>query len=622
MLSKLLINITVLTMLISCASTKSAKDQSYMTADPDKLTQKEVQDLNKKALEQVSNQLAELVEIAKKSSPEKQRFLANDMYLKASAAMMEGDYFTANIILEQLIKLDKDDAFLKRKYAISLIRTGDLEKSKIVLEKLFQDSKKKDEDIGLVLAGVYSSLGKAKEAIVVYKGILKRSPKSEEACLFLGKLYSIENKFNTAVKTLKRCEKRHKNNGVFSYNIGKFYIDKENLAKAERYFAKALKIQPDYAQAAMALGIVLEEKGKYKTAIKVYKKFLQKHPNNILILNRIVQSMFVTEQNKEVIPFALRLSDLESDNLNLKVKLGILYTENKDYEKALSIFRDILVQAPQSDKILYYIGAIYQEMNEYEKSVEYFAKVPDSSALYPDSSIQIANMLSSLAKNEYFASGKMTERHMDFVRYTRDKLYDLPTLKVEISVILANYYETVSLKEEALEALEEVADEQSFSDSHKYYLAALYELNGEFSQAVNLMTELVERDPKNAHAWNFIGYSMLERGEDLDKAYEYISKAVELSPEDGYILDSLGWYYYKKGKTNLALKKLLSAHKLVPEETSIHRHIAEVYLGMRKLDRAKKYLQTAMEHTKSNEDKQKLRQAIEELNQGRVPASF
>jgi tetratricopeptide (TPR) repeat protein len=58
----------------------------------------------------------------------------------------------------------------------------------------------------------------------------------------------------------------------------------------------------------MALGIVLEERGHFKSAIKVYKKFLGDHPNNILILNRIVQAMFVLEQHDKVIPYALRLS--------------------------------------------------------------------------------------------------------------------------------------------------------------------------------------------------------------------------------------------------------------------------------------------------------------------------
>jgi tetratricopeptide (TPR) repeat protein len=610
------------TLLMGCAS-QGVKDPTQMSvSEARQLTPEQLRKANEDAMSRVSDQLGQLVDIAKKSSPEKQVFLANDMYLKASAAMMEGDYFTANIILEQLIKLDPKEDYLKRKYAVSLIRTGELEKSKSYLEEIYTNSKKKDAEVGLVLAGVYSSLGDTKKSVGIYKHILKREPKNEDACVFLGKLYALDKKFNTAVKTLKRCEKRHPKNGIFSYNIGKLYIDKEQLKKSQIYFEKALKRQPDYAQAAMALGIVLEERGHFKSAIKVYKKFLGDHPNNILILNRIVQAMFVLEQHDKVIPYALRLSDLESDNLNLKVKLGILYTENNKYDKALSIFKDILIQAPKSDKILYYIGAIYQEKLDFEKSIEHFQKIQQDSPLYADSSIQIANMLSTLAKEDFYLTGKIKQKHMNFVRYTRDRLDDLPKLKVEISVIMASYYESVKLKSEALDVLTDVKDEVAFGDNHKYYLASLYEANGDFSESVDIMMELVEKDPKNAHAWNFLGYSLLERGEDMDKAYSYIKKAVDLSPKDGYILDSLGWYYYKTGNTKKALSKLLAAHKIVPDETSILKHLAEVYLKMQKPDDAKKFLKTAIQNTPSPDDKKRLEKALEDIESGRLPASF
>ena len=95
-----------------------------------------------------------------------------------------------------------------------------------------------------------------------------------------------------------------------------------------------------------------------------------------------------------------------------------------------------------------------------------------------------------------------------------------------------------------------------------------------------------------------------------------------MSPKDGYILDSLGWYYFKKGDTNKALKKLLTAHKMVPDETSILKHLAEVYLKLQKYDTAKNFLQTAIKHTRSPNDKNKLEKAIEAIESGRLPASF
>ena len=70
--------------------------------------------------------------------------------------------------------------------------------------------------------------------------------------------------------------------------------------------------------------------------------------------------------------------------------------------------------------------------------------------------------------------------------------------------------------------IEDVTGDTNFSDNHKYFLASLYEKKREYEKSYKLVNELIEKDESNAHAWNFIGYSLLERGKDLNKAYKYI----------------------------------------------------------------------------------------------------
>ena len=95
--------------------------------------------------------------------------------------------------------------------------------------------------------------------------------------------------------------------------------------------------------------------------------------------------------------------------------------------------------------------------------------------------------------------------------------------------------------------LDELKSIEGFSEGHEYYRASLYEKNKSLIRR-NIIERMIEKNPKNPHALNFLGYSMLERNEDLDKAYMLIKRAVELKPDDGFIKDSLGWYYYKVGK--------------------------------------------------------------------------
>lgn len=601
--------------LLSCSQVKpkkSEKPKAHLSAT-------EIQKLNEQASARVSGQLKELAIAAKASGKEKVRFLASDMFLKASAAQMEGDYRTANIVFEQLVELVPEDGFIQKKYAIGLIRAGELPKAQKILEKLHKSQG--NADIALVLAGVYTSLGQTKLAQNVYQGLLKKDPSHEDACVFLSKTQMLEKKFTAAVKTLKQCEARSKGKGIFSYYIGKMYVDQGELAKAKSHFKRAAKLEPDFSQAIMALGLVHEEQGKKTKAIEIYKKYLGQKPNDTLILSRLVQLMFSVQKFQEATPFAERLSDLDPDNLNLKVKLGILYTDAKKYSKAITTFKELLAHAPENDKILYYLGAIYQELNQFENSVDYFSQVPASSGLYQDSSLQAAQMLSSLALDERDQHGEEGLLHKKFVDTVTLKAKEIPEMEVEFQVIKAGYFESLEYNQEAIEAMESVVAKESFTDNHRYYLASLYEKEGEYEKVLPLIEQVLKKNPEDAYAHNFLGYTLLEKGEKLAEAYKYIAKAVELNPNDGYIRDSLGWYYYKTGDVERALSELQKAVSLVPDDVSIQKHLAIVYGKLRQYGKAKEYIRNAIGLAKFEYEKKELMEVLKNLDPERIPAS-
>lgn len=599
------------TLLVSC-SMLTKKNTEEIVSNEDQ----------KNSVQKTSERLQQLITAAKNSGQDKVDFLAGDMYLKASAALLEGDYFTANLIFQHLVELVPEDVYIQKKYAISLIRAGNLELAKNILENLYHVKDKNDEKVGLILAGIYGALNSNEKAQDLYQKILKHNPKNQDACIFLAKSFSEKNDSEKAIELLKSCEKRSKEVGVFSYYIGKVYIDKNNLSKAKEYFNKSYQLDSRLSQSLLALGLIEEENKNFSNAIKLYENHLKKYPSDQLILSRIVQLLFLEEKFSKVIPYAERLSDLEPDNLNLKVKLGILYTDNKDYNKALAIFNELSNQAPDNDKILYYLGAIYQELKDFEAAINYYGKVPADSALYPDCSIQISQMLSSLGQNDYRIHQGQKGHHQKFISFINDKINTLPKLQVEFSVIKAGYYENLEIISDAIKSLEKVKTNEDFSEGHKYYLASLYEKNKDFKNSTNIIMDILDKDPKNAHAWNFLGYSLIERGEQLQTAHEYIINALAISPNDGYIRDSLGWYYFKIGETKKALKELQFAAKIVPADFSIQKHLAIVYTHLKNFKEAKKWVVKALENVENETDRKELFDVLKQLDSERIPASF
>ena len=227
-----------------------------------------------------------------------------------------------------------------------------------------------------------------------------------------------------------------------------------------------------------------------------------------------------------------------------------------------------------------------------------------------------------MAKNEFLEKKENGPGHEKFLSFINKKIDEIEAFKVDFSIVKAAYFESLEENDEAIEALERVKEEKSFNDDHRFYLASLFEKEEEFGKATEIIEEVLDRDPKNAHAWNFLGYSLIERNEKLDEAFKFISKAIELSPQDGYIRDSLGWYYYKKGDLENALKELKLAVKLVPDDVSINKHMAIVFTNMKNFNKAKMYLKRALEVAQTESEKKELNNALKDIEKKRVPASF
>ena len=126
----------------------------------------------------------------------------------------------------------------------------------------------------------------------------------------------------------------------------------------------------------------------------------------------------------------------------------------------------------------------------------------------------------------------------------------------------------------------------------KYELAMLNERRGRVDELERLLREVIELDPEHAHAYNALGYTLADRNQRLPEAQALIEKALALSPDDPFILDSMGWLRFRQGKSDEAVKYLSRAYAARPE-ADIAAHLAEVLWAQGKQDRATELLRAA-----------------------------
>ena len=603
--------LSILMTLISCAQMTAHKE----------VTSKVIKFNPTAELGIKEGELQQMVDSAKKIGGKAAEFLATDLFIKGNDASMRGDFQTAGRIFKMVVELQPEDSYVKRKYAFELIRMGELKEAEKILEVVFKKSDLRDETVGLILASVYSSLEKPKEARSTYQRLLAVNPESEEACLYLARSYAGEKLFKEAHGLLASCENKASDNPVFSFFRGRVEYDRGNKTQARVFFEKSLNIDPTYSQAAMALGALHEEKENFQAALKVYKDFLSDESNssNTQVLSRLVTIMFSMEKNTEVIPYAETLSSLDASDLNLKVRLGLLYSDIERYGDAAKLFKDVLEVVPESDKVLYYLGALNQQVNKPAEAIDYFKRITSTSPLFGDAGLQVGQVMSAIARED-FVQGK-TEKMISFNHFIDGRVKENPEMQMELKMLQAAFFEDTFQYKNAIATLESMKDHKNFTESHSYYLASILEKDGQFNQARQLVQMIVDKDPNNAHALNFLGYSYLERNEKLDVAYEYISRAVSLKPDDGYIRDSLAWYFYQTGKFNEALVEAKKAIDLVKGDPTITKHLGMIYQRLRFYDKAKLYLTEALKNAQVQSERDDVLRLLEDVEKGRLPAA-
>jgi tetratricopeptide (TPR) repeat protein len=125
------------------------------------------------------------------------------------------------------------------------------------------------------------------------------------------------------------------------------------------------------------------------------------------------------------------------------------------------------------------------------------------------------------------------------------------------------------------------------------------------------MKAVIHADPTHAQALNYLGYTYAELGTNLDEAESLVKKAIEHQPNDGYIIDSLGWVYYKKGLYKTAIEFLEEATILVPDDPTILEHLGDAYMKVDNLQKGLEYYRKALKEKEA--DTKALEQKIQSV---------
>jgi tetratricopeptide (TPR) repeat protein len=257
--------------------------------------------------------------------------------------------------------------------------------------------------------------------------------------------------------------------------------------------------------------------------------------------------------------------------------------------------------------LLPHIGFAYQQLGQFDKAI---ASFEDARRLAPHDATLVAYLAeANLAAKRYSAAIDVSRsglaEHPDDLRLARiearalrsaGKTGDgiavlegvLTTHEDDPSayVALAELYSEADRGANAVKTLQDAQRKFPKDDAVAFELGAVLDKQKQYADAETVFKQVLERDPKNAAALNYLGYMLAERGERLDESVGLLKRALQLDPQNGSFLDSLGWAYFKADKLDLAEDNLHRAAEQLQTNSVIQDHYGEVLFKLGRYDAA------------------------------------
>ncbi len=503
------------------------------------------------------------------------------LYSRARLVGLEGDYPGALNILRDAVELDPQSAFLHTALAEYKLKIGQVSEALDFINKAI----KLDPDYRppYVMAGsIMSASGRDAEAADYLRKAVQLDPAKDEAYLQLAVTLTHLYEYEEAVSTLKALLKAKPDSILGYYYLGKTYGQMRLYKDAVGYFAKTLELRPDFDQASIDMAAAYEALGDYGQAIEIYKKLVADEDSKVTVLQRLIQLLIQQRRYSDALEYLQVAVDAGYGGLETMRKIGLLHMELEQFDEAIDVFTGMLEKDPALHQVRLYLGMALEESGDLDAAAAEFQKIPRDSSSYVDAVGHISFILKEQGKPE------------QAVETLRKAIADSPE-QLEFYLNLSSLYESLQKGADALALLFDAEKKFTAEPRLQFRIGVLYDKLGNRPESIERMKRVIELNPNDAQALNFIGYTYAEIGINLEEALGYLKKAVSIRPNDGFILDSLGWVYYKLKRYDDAVKHLEDAASLVDDDSTIVEHLGDVYAARKEFRKALKAYKKAVD---------------------------
>jgi tetratricopeptide (TPR) repeat protein len=327
-------------------------------------------------------------------------------------------------------------------------------------------------------------------------------------------------------------------------------------------FERAYKLDDSMLRVSDAYARWLSRNKDGAAAAGIYEAFDKKLPRHPLVQ----EGLRDTKAGKKLPPL---VDSAQAGAAEALYGIGATLTRRGGEDLALVYLQLALYLQPNHPLALLSLADLYESVKKPQMAIKVYERMPASSPLKRNAQIQLATNLDAADRSE------------EAIKILKGVTAEAPK-DIEAIMALGNiergrkkFSDCATTYTQAIDAAPGVTDKNTWVTY--YYRGICEERSKQWSKAETDMRKALELQPEQPHVLNYLGYSWIDQGINLDEGMKMIRRAVDQRPDDGYIVDSLGWAFYRIGNFEDAVKNLERAIDLKPEDPTINDHLGDAY---------------------------------------------
>lgn len=475
------------------------------------------------------------------------------------------------------------------------------------------------KDLGIIKRAVNAAQFMKDVEAIQEMGLLwaEVEPDSIPAHHLLALQYSLQQQFKEAVYHMDRVIELGGDARVDTLALGAQTLPEDKNQELLELYRELYAKHPDYYLIGHSMALLLREMKQYDKALELLRPILKEHPDFepsivlttsiLIVLGDLNAAQKYAEEQYERFPQNHALGRMYAGILvdqkelseaervfgellvlypkapGLKLSYALVALENDKVAVAKRKLEELLEQNTHPNESHFYLGRIADREEDAETAIEHYYQV--TSGIHFEPALERASYL--------LTQDDKTEEALEHLAKLRE---EKPEQAEMLWLLQYRLLTTINDTELAASTLDQAIDAHPDNENFLYARAMLFDQQGELDKMETDLRAIIEKNPKNAVALNALGYTLADKTDRTEEAFNLITLALSIKPENPAILDSMGWVLYRLDKKEEALVFLVKAYQVYPDP-EVAAHFGEVLFMLEKTEQAKKvWLKALLSH--------------------------